>query len=139
MEKPTAKTTDTKMLLPQLLSKHESKILLDWISSLSRDRSSSRGNVREDDLKRQAKEFLSALRDAFQQEGGADLQAAPWERTRAVLADISREQADQGATPSEVASFIFSLKGTLFNLLQNEYAKTPEILSRELLNASTVL
>jgi rsbT co-antagonist protein RsbR len=137
MEK-SPKISDTK-LLPQLLAKHEDKVLDDWTALLAKDHSSSRSTVREDDLKQQAREFLPAVREGLQLDEGADLAAPAWERTRGVLAELSRKQADQGATPSEVASFVFSLKGVLFGLLQSELAKNPEVLAREILNASLVL
>jgi rsbT co-antagonist protein RsbR len=128
----------TQGLLPKLLASHESQILKDWIAAQLRDRGSSRGNIREDVLSQQSNQFLSVFKAAAQT-GVADIQDSSWEQTREVLTDIAVQQAKQGATPTEIASFIFSLKEIVFNSLQKESAGDPETFARELIGASMIL
>jgi rsbT co-antagonist protein RsbR len=90
-------------------------------------------------VNRQSGEFLASLRAALERDSGASIQSSAWDQTRGILSDISREQAGQGATPSEVATFIFSLKEALFGLLQTEFAADPQRIAREVWSASRVL
>ena len=52
------------------------------------------------------------------QSGGSDITSAPWSVARDVLGDLSRERVTQGFTPSETATFVFSLKQPLFSRLR---------------------
>jgi rsbT co-antagonist protein RsbR len=54
------------------------------------------------------------------------------------LGNVSRSRATQGFSPSETATFIFSLKRPLFALLRKENANA-EVLSDELWNATLLL
>ncbi|HWE00394.1 MAG TPA: STAS domain-containing protein [Bryobacteraceae bacterium] len=125
--------------LAALLASNEAKVLDYWTSSLLASRAGRRVNIREADVKRQARDFLAALRAALESNAGVDIQNSGWEQTRGILADISRDQAREGASPSEVATFIFSLKEALFHLLQTEFASDPDRIAREVWNASSVL
>jgi rsbT co-antagonist protein RsbR len=125
-------------LLPQLLASHEKEILRDWLAAQLRDSGASRGNIREDVRNEQSKEFLAAFKAAAQS-GSSDIQDSVWERTREVLADISTQQAKQGSTSTEIATFIFSLKEILFAVLQKESAGNSETYARELVSASLLL
>jgi rsbT co-antagonist protein RsbR len=55
-----------------------------------------------------------------------------------MLADISRSRALRGFSPSETASFIFSLKQPLFNTLNRDSTLSPA-LAAELTWAVTLL
>ncbi len=52
----------------------------------------------------------------------ATLPIAAYEPARAMLEDLSRSRALQGFSPSETATFIFSLKQPLFNALNRDRA-----------------
>ena len=125
--------------LASLLAGNEAAVLERWRSSLFSENASRRSGIREADLKRQSGEFLTALRAALESDAGPNLQASAWDQTRGILSDISREQANQGASPSEVATFIFSLKESLFGLLQSEFADDPGRIAQEVWNASRIL
>jgi rsbT co-antagonist protein RsbR len=125
-------------LLPKLLASHENEILKDWMAAQLRDRGFSRGNVREELLSQQSKEFLGVLKTASQT-GSTDTQDSSWEKTREVLTDIAVQQAKQGATPSEIATFIFSLKEIVFAAIQKESGTEPQSMATELIAASRIL
>jgi rsbT co-antagonist protein RsbR len=66
--------------------------------------------------------------------------AAPaWETARALLDGISKSRARQGYTPSETATFIFSLKPPLFTLAQKEHEKDLKALVAELQTITALL
>jgi rsbT co-antagonist protein RsbR len=137
MEKSKAETDSRS--LASLLARNEAQVLEHWRSSLLAERASRRSGIREADLTRQSSDFLAALRSALERDAGTSIQTTAWDQTRGILAEISRDQAGQGATPSEVATFIFSLKEALFGLLQTEFADDPQRIAREVWNASNVL
>jgi rsbT co-antagonist protein RsbR len=127
-------------ILPQLLLKNQAQILKDWIAEQVRARGSAKAGVKEQDLERQSAEFLNAFREASQRaDAGGDIQTGEWSRVRDTLTDISLEQARQGATPVQIATFVFSLKQILFRLLQNELSKTPELFANEIWQATRIL
>jgi rsbT co-antagonist protein RsbR len=78
-----------------------------------------------DELASQSRQFLSLLADALKT-GVADIQAPAWSGVRRMLEDISAERSRQGFSPSETASFIFSLKQPLFERLRTAAGKSPD-------------
>jgi rsbT co-antagonist protein RsbR len=76
-------------------------------------------------LQAQSRNFLHLLRDALAT-GGSDVANAAYEPAKGMLGELSRSRALQGFTPSETASFIFSLKQPLFNALNRDKALSAE-------------
>ena len=96
------------------LQEHESEILNDWLS-LQRASSSRRSDLINDaDLQRHSKEFLGAFRQGVASGKIDDIGAPAWESARNVLTELSRGRARLGFTPTETATFVFSLKQPLF-------------------------
>jgi rsbT co-antagonist protein RsbR len=114
--------------LAELLSRDESAILADWLKAQTSGTARAR-RLDENELRQQSREFLALLRAAVQSGHSADLDGAPWDETRRLLDDLSRSRARLGFTPSETATFVFSLKEPLFARLRAEYAKDPQTLA----------
>jgi len=72
----------------------------------------------DSELRRESAEFLDLLLAAADEGAAADISAEPWAPSREYLAGISRSRAAQGFTPTETATFVFSLKQPAFALLQ---------------------
>jgi len=125
--------------LPQLLANREAEILKEWLAEQIRSRGSGSAGIKEDDLRRQSAEFLNAFQKAAESGDLDDIQTENWTRVREVLTDVSREQARQGASPADVALFIFSLKQIIFRSLQAEFGENPEAFAREIWSATMVL
>jgi rsbT co-antagonist protein RsbR len=125
--------------LPQLLLKNQAQVLKDWIAEQVRTRGSAKGGVKDQDLQRQSAEFLKAFQEATQSGAADDIQSDTWTRVREILTDISMEQARQGATPIQIATFVFSLKQILFRLLQAELSKSPEVFAAEIWQTTQIL
>ena len=64
-------------------------------------------------------EFLRRITVAAAQ-GLGDLREPHWQPVRALLERFSFDQSRAGLTPSQTATFVFSLKEPLFTLIQNE-------------------
>jgi rsbT co-antagonist protein RsbR len=115
--------TDTTTIA-QLITDHEREILSEWLRQLKESGALQTGRISEGELQTQASQFLSLLRDALQK-GGTTAQDAAYGPLREMLADISRSRALQGFTPSETATFVFSLKRALFEALNRERQLSP--------------
>ena len=60
-----------------------------------------------------------------------DIQGSRWSGMRELLANLSRSRGLQGFSPSETASFVFSLKKPLFSRLRQLYAKDADALKAD--------
>ena len=129
---------DTGNRLSELMKHQEAQLLTDWIAEQTVALTDRADLVRESELKVQGREFLSLLRTAVRSGSLDDIQTAEWEGTRDMLAGVSRARALQGFTPSETATFVFSLKKPLFTRLQHELGSDPGALVEQMW-AMTVL
>ena len=125
--------------LPEILARNETQLLQSWIGELLAGSHMRSGLVDEKTLRDQTKEFLNSFQQALQQGTLEDIEGAPWSRTREVLSEISRMQSKRGLSPPQIATFIFSLKRPIFQLLQKETAKDPEVYAKEVWNATLIL
>src|SRR5690606_27753219 len=62
-----------------------------------------------------------------------------WDEVRDLLSEISSTRAKSGSTPSETATFVFSLKQPLFARLQAEFASEAEDLATASWTITTLL
>ena len=103
--------------LSDILNEHEQTILHDWIRLQAGAGTRSLDLIGDDELHRQSKDFLAALRQGVEAGKLDDIQAPAWENARELLGNISRSRARMGFTPSETAIFVFSLKQPIFRAL----------------------
>jgi len=126
-------------VIPTLVSKHEAKVLTSWVQSQIAFGSLRSGQIKEDELKAQSKEFLRLFSEGLKSGAIDDITAPAWSATRDMLGDLSRSRALQGFTPSETATFIFSMKEPLFTLLRQHVKDDAEQLGEEIWIATKVL
>ncbi len=129
--------TADKSSLPEILYKYEQELLADWMTDQLSASTLRRDLMKEAELPEQSRQFLSALREALQQGSLTDITTADWREVRELLARLSHSRAQQGVTPTETATFIFSLKQSLFTRLQKELQQQPQALA-EAIGASTM-
>lgn len=123
--------------LPKLLSEYESKILSDWVGQ---QLETARPNlIAENELRNQSRHFLTAFRQALQSDELEDIHQNAWSDVRDLLGEISRARARHGFTPSETATFVFSLKQSLFTYLRQMTNGNPAALTEELWTVTTLL
>ncbi|WP_413990915.1 STAS domain-containing protein [Labrys okinawensis] len=103
--------------IARIVAAHQGKILEEWLDLLSKAGALESGRIKEAELKTQCRAFLDLLINGIAQSNG-DASSSAFDRVRDMLSDISRTRAIQGFTPTETASFIFSLKQPLFNALK---------------------
>src|SRR5580692_8897960 len=95
-----------------LVSRNEQTILPEWLELQKKAGTLHTGRVSEGELQAQSRNFLHLLRDALAK-GGSDASDAAYEPAKAMLGELSRSRALQGFSPTETATFIFSLKQPL--------------------------
>jgi rsbT co-antagonist protein RsbR len=102
------------MILQDVLEKHEQEILRDWLRLQARGGSKTE-RISESQLGRESKVFLSEVRKALGSGEASDITAPVWRGACELLREMSQSRAAQGFTPSETATFVFSLKQPLFD------------------------
>jgi rsbT co-antagonist protein RsbR len=111
--------------IADLISLRESDIIKHWLELQSK--SGRRGSAAEKhEAERESREFIDALKSGSRAETVADLSRPGWASMRDLLTDLSARRAKSGYTPTETASFVFSLKEPLFAAVQSELGKNPE-------------
>ena len=122
--------------LAETINKHESDILKEWLDNQRAEGTLSKSL--EADVQQQSREFLALLKNSLRQ-GRADIMAAEWTELRDLLTNLSRNRMQQGFTPSQTATFIFSLKQPLFERLRKEFGQDAESLAHEVWTATLLL
>jgi rsbT co-antagonist protein RsbR len=111
--------------IADIISKSEREITSQWLDTQAKStRRSSAAEKQE--AARESHEFMDALKTASQTEQLENIGAPGWASMRDLLTGISARRAKGGFSPTETASFIFSLKEPLFTAVQNELGKNPE-------------
>ena len=132
-------TTD----ISEILTRYEKEILADWIEDQMQSSTRRSDRLKENDLRQESQEFLRLLRDAVQRGNLNTIQSVEWTEVREMLSSLTRSRATKGFTPSETASFVFSLKQALFQRVrlasQEGTADTGETLFASILQISEIL
>ena len=127
-----AETTE----ITELLSRFDSDILQDWIREQLKTRSHL---IDEAQVRQQSRDFLTAFRNATADGHVGDLTGREWDDVRRTLDELSRARARQGFTPSQTATFVFSLKEALFPRISQLFGKEPERLAKVTRDANMML
>jgi len=121
-----------------LLKNNETAILSEWVGLQLAD-NTRRELLSEAEVGEQSRSFLASLSGAWQKSYDEALTGAHWDDVRAALSDLSKNRAHAGFSPSETATFVFSLKEALFKTLRRAHAGDAKLLNDETLLASAVL
>jgi rsbT co-antagonist protein RsbR len=124
--------------LPELLQQNEAEVLDEWVRE-QKAVLGQKGQIKDQELRTQCADFLSRLRQSARNGSFADLRGPQWDGLRELLGEVSRSRGLQGFSPSETATFIFSLKRPLFALLRRAFAKDADGLARETWLATALL
>ena len=113
----------TATLVGELVRKHEQQILDQWLAQQQSATSARADLMKERELREQSRDFLQQFTAALQQDS-QNTETSAWKPVKDLLANLSRSRATQGFTPAETATFVFSLKQPLFDLLRRESKET---------------
>jgi len=130
-------STTRERRVEEVLKKHSAEILEDWIKRQQLSFRQKAKSLKEADWREQSNQFLTLLSYGVQKGNIADITTPEWTDVREMLARLSKLFAQQGLTPTETATFVFSLKQPLFERLRREL--DPEELAEEVWNANLLL
>jgi rsbT co-antagonist protein RsbR len=120
-----------------LLLKEEAILLQGWIDRQMSAPGFRADRINERELHDQSRRFLGQFRAAAAET--SDIGSPVWAGTKALLEDLSRSRAEQGFSPSETATFVFSLKEPLFDRIQREFANDPAKLASTMWSLNSLL
>ncbi len=121
-------TNNDAAQLATLIQKFSEPILQSWFEQLKAKAMTFDSGAGEA-TRKQCAQLLSLLGSAAQRGQLDNIEGREWDEVRQLLAEVSQNRARQGATPSETAIFVFSLKQALFPFLRSELEKQPEVLA----------
>ncbi|HYC43299.1 MAG TPA: STAS domain-containing protein [Noviherbaspirillum sp.] len=126
----TKKTTGH---LAKILTTNQDVLLEGWIAGML-SRSVRRDKNLEKEVRDAAVKFISILSQCVEKGGSYDIDTVQWSEIRGLLSEISQARLRQGFSPTDTASFVYSLKEPLFKLLREELKDDPNALIEETAN-----
>ena len=127
-------TQDYATRISQIIQEHEADIGAEWMAQL--EALTVRSNVvSKEQLRRHCQQFLTAFAKGTRGGELQNMEHRSWDEVRDLLSEISSSRAKGGSTPSETATFVFSLKQPLFTRLNAGFANDPAALA----NASWII
>jgi rsbT co-antagonist protein RsbR len=124
--------------IAKLIGDNEKEILPAWIELQKKAGTLQTGRIGESELLTQSRDFLHHVRDGLAK-GGPDGSHPAYKPARDLLADISRSRAQQGFSPNETATFVFSLKQPLFNAMNRDKNLSPADVAKTTWAATLIL
>jgi len=122
------------------LQKRRKELQTQWSKELAQSGSvSAKGRLSTDEVNQQVEQFLDVLSAAAQKGRIDDLGAAEWSAVRDFLSNLSRSRVLAGFSSDETATFIFSLKRPLFDVLREESNGNAERLASDVWAATELL
>ncbi|GFE81460.1 polyvinylalcohol dehydrogenase [Steroidobacter agaridevorans] len=115
--------------LPAVVEQHQQEILTEWVRLQLESGAWRAGRLQESQLRDESQRFLALLVSNIQKGLQFDARSSQWSDIREFLGELSRSRATQGFSPSQVATFVFSLKQPIFTRLRTSLLKEPEALA----------
>ena len=116
-----------KLSLSGLVRAHQSELLRGWMDLQLQSVASRRDLISEAELRQQSLEFLDGFTAALESPDAQNVAAGAWKPVRDFLKRVSLSRARQGFTSSETATFVFSLKQPILQLLQQRSSDAAEL------------
>jgi rsbT co-antagonist protein RsbR len=133
---PTPSQRNT--VIPSLITKNQQSLLQSWLDR-QREIAADAGRLDDGTAADQSRRFLAELRTGAQSGRLDDITTAEWAGAREVLEEVSRVRAALGFSLTETATFVFSLKRPLFELLRHEFGGDADRLAQEIWTATLLL
>ena len=114
--------SNTNGVAIEVLKTHGDELVKAWQENLVSTGAVGDLRNRGGEMRGQAAEFLKLLIDGAQKGQADDIEGEAWKPLRGFLTQLSSDRARQGYTSAQTATFFFSLKKPVFQLLQREIA-----------------
>jgi rsbT co-antagonist protein RsbR len=130
--------TPDNSVLPTLLQRQQAEVLQSWLQNQLTSSTLRPDLLTETELREQSREFLELLSGGLRA-GGENIDAAGWQPARDYLGRLSESRGNQGFSPAETATFILSLKQSLFTSLRNQLSNDAPRLADEMWRTTILL
>jgi rsbT co-antagonist protein RsbR len=117
--------------LRKILAQSQQALLADWVQAQLSATTLRADLMKEAELREQSREFLTLIQAASETGNLSRIDGSEWGAVRDFLARVSRSRALQGFSPSETATFVFSIKQPLFTRLRAELGRDAQALADE--------
>jgi rsbT co-antagonist protein RsbR len=124
--------------LAEVLTSRESDITSQWLELQAKSWKNISASEQLETA-RKSRQFMESLKLAARDGKIENVSGPQWEPVRELLAEVSASRAKAGYTPIETASFVFSLKEALFNILREEIVDDPAALAESIWQATTFI
>ncbi len=105
--------------LADIISQNEDQIRSEWVRDMGK--SLQRADlISKAELEEQSRGVLEAVAEGARISGANDIAGKGWNAARELLHEISASRARQGFSPTEVATFVLSLKRPLFAAIRRD-------------------
>jgi rsbT co-antagonist protein RsbR len=96
-------------------------------------------STEQQDTVRKSRKFMEALKSAASKGDLDDITGDRWDAVRDLLSELSASRAKSGYSPSETASFVYSLKQPIFAVLEDEVGNDAGALSQTVWQATELM
>lgn len=112
--------------IAQTLQAQRSELLQEWLREQLSAETLRADLLSEAELRSQSEQFIGLLGKAVEAGNFSDIHRPEYRPVLEMLTELSRTRSRQGFTPSETATFVFSLKQTLFSTLRRVHGSDAE-------------
>ena len=129
-----------KTSLSAALQKRRADIQALWSRQLTEALGGAqKGRISAEELNQQIQQFMQVFSGAVESNRLDDINAPEWAEVRLFLDDLSRRRALAGFSSEETATFIFSLKRPVFDVIKEESSNDAQQLAANVWEASMLL
>jgi rsbT co-antagonist protein RsbR len=107
--------------LAEIISQNAESIRHEWIADMSKALQRT-DLISKGELEEQSRAILDAIANSVRISGLAHIEGHGWDTARELLQEISGSRARQGFTPTEVATFVLSLKRPMFANIRAKFS-----------------
>lgn len=117
-----------KVDISKLLQKRRKQILEQWMNNQLSDEGLREDLMSNEELRGQSEELLDVFTKTVNERNITDLQSSEFDPVLEILSGISISRARQGFSPRETGVYVFSLKDSILQVLQEEIKNDPATL-----------
>jgi rsbT co-antagonist protein RsbR len=125
LQKEQPLTPQSTTAFAEIISKKEQAIITSWLELQSKSGRRKSASEQQETV-RESHDFIAALKAVAHTEQLDDINRPGWASMKDMLTGLSTRRARGGYSPTETASFVFSLKEPFFAAAQQELGKNPE-------------
>jgi rsbT co-antagonist protein RsbR len=116
-------------VIESVLRERRGELLDAWVKAQLAAHGVRTDLISESELRVESDRFLAAVAEAVDDSADQDITDSRWSGVRELLTELSRSRAGRGFTPTETATFVFSLKEPLFEALRSETADVDQLVA----------